>query len=122
MSSFKAIDLFGSGPHGFLVHGRSLRHATHEPVGADGVHLAAQGRSGRRIEQTGTLVADDIAPLQSQVDAIESAMDGVAGQLVDDRGRIHADVLMIRFQPGAIRRIGTRVGLDYRIEYIQAQP
>ncbi len=122
MSSFKGKNLFGSGPHRFTVHGRSLRHAARPSPGGDGVQVTAQGRDARRVDQTGTLRADDVARMQAQLDAIEAELDGVAGELVDDRGRVYADVLMLQFAPGAIRGVGRRLALDYTIAYLQGQP
>ena len=122
MSSLKGQNLFGSGPHGFTAHGRSLRHADRDVPGAPGVQVTSQGRGGRRIDQAGTLHGDDVAQLQAQLDAIEAAMDGVAGQLVDDRGRLFDDVLMLSFNPGPIRRVGARLGVDYQVQYLQAKP
>jgi len=74
MSSFNGQNLFASGPHRFVVHGLTLRHATHESPGADGARVTALGRSARRIDQHGTLTADDIAAMQQRLDAIEYLM------------------------------------------------
>jgi hypothetical protein len=122
MSRFHDKDLFGSGPHAFTVHGLEQRHATHAPPGADGAVVTTHGRGPRHIDQTGTLVGDDLADLQAQLDAIEAAMDGRAGTLVDDRGRSHERVVMLRFSPGAIRRRGARLAVDYEVAYLRSQP
>jgi len=122
MSSFREKDLFGSGPHRFVAHGRTLRHAIHEPPGGDGVQIAAQGRGGRHIEQAGTLVADNVAGLQNQIDAIEATMDGVAGDLIDEQGRTFAGVLMLSFDCGRVRATGRRLAVDYTASYLQSQP
>jgi len=121
MSRFKDQDLFGSGPHAFLVHGLEQRHAAHAPPGADGAVVTTLGRSPRRIEQTGTLFGDDLADLQAQLDAIEAAMDGQPGALVDDRGRTHGAVVMLRFAPGAVRRRGARLAVDYEADYLRSE-
>jgi len=121
MSSYKSQDLFGSGPHRFVAQGRSLRLAEHEAAGADGAAIASLGRTARRIEQTGTLLADDLAGLQNQIDAIESAMDGQVGELVGDAGRAWRDVMLIAFSPGEMHRIGPRLAVDYRANYVQVR-
>lgn len=119
MSSYGGKDLFGSGPHTFTVHGLSQRHAEHEQPGVDGVQITAMGRTGRSIDQSGTLLADDIASLQSQLDAIEAAMTGEAGELVDHFGRSWPDVLMLEFKPAGVRRVGVRLAADYTVRYSQ---
>lgn len=118
MASFKGMNLFGSGPSRFVVHGVSERHAVHERAGADGESVTALGRSTRRIEQIGALTADTVGQLQGQLDAIEAMMDGQVGELVDAHGRTHSDVMMIRFAPGEIRRFGPRLTVDYTLDYL----
>ena len=120
MSSYKAMNLFASGPHRFVVHGRSQRHVVHEAPDADGAAITTLGLAGRRIDQFGSLAADDLAGLQAQLDAIEAAMDGEAGDLVDDLGRTHGNVLLLQFAPGEIGRLGPRLVVDYTARYAQA--
>ena len=120
--TYRGLDLFGSGPCRVVVHGRSQRHAAHERPGFDGATITTLGRTARRIEQTGALVGDTIGQLQSQLDAIEAAMDGEPGELVDPYGRTHAEALMIRFEPGEIARHGPRLTVDYTIDYLVGGP
>ncbi len=122
MSSFKQQDLFGSGPHRFAVGGLAERHELAEHPNADGATVTPLGRGARRIEQTGTLIADDPAALQAQFEAIEQAMDGASGELIDDVGRTHSGLLMISFDPDPMRRVGPRWAADYQVKYLQAQP
>jgi hypothetical protein len=122
MSSYGGKNLFGSGPHRFVAHGLSQRHQTHEQPGADGVRVTPLGRSGRTLEQTGTLLADDLASLTLQAAAIEAAMDGVAAELIDDLGRSWPGTLMLEFLPGDVKRIGPRFSVSYTIRYTQPQP
>jgi hypothetical protein len=122
MSSFKGQNLFGSGPHRFAVGGLTERHEATEQPGADGATVTPLGRGARRIEQTGTLAADDPARLACQFEAIEAAMDGMAGELVDDVGRVHAGVLLVSFEPQPMRRVGRRWAGDYTVTYLQGQP
>lgn len=121
MSRYRDQDLFGSGPHRFVVHGRAMRLVEHDLAGADGVKAAALGRTARRIDQTGTLVADDLAGLQSLMDAMESVIDGATGTLLTDTGQSLANVMMVEFEPGSIYRIGPRLAVDYQIQYTQVQ-
>ncbi|MBI1370306.1 MAG: hypothetical protein GC162_16855 [Planctomycetes bacterium] len=122
MSSYKSQSLFDSGPHRFHVHGLAQRHVDHELPGADGVRVTVMGRTGRSIDQTGTLLADGIAPMQVQLRAIEAAMNDEPGDLVDDTDRTWANVLMLSCEPGPIRRVGVRLAIDYTIHYMQVQP
>ncbi len=122
MSSYKQQNLFGSGPHRFAAHGRSLRLAEHETPGVDGAAVTSLGRSTRRIDQTGSLIADDLAGLQNQLDAVEAAMDGTAGSLIDESGRSFDGVLLVRFAPGEIHRLGPRLAVDYQARYVQVNP
>ena len=119
MSSFGGENLFGSGPHRVVVGGVSQRHEVHETPGADGVRITALGRTGRTIEQSGTLVADDAAALREQTGAIEAAMDGRAAELVDEMGRAWPNAVMLAFRPGPVRRVGPRVAVDYTVRYAQ---
>ncbi len=121
MSSFNNQNLFSSGPHAFHVHGLSQRHASDESPGSDGVGLTALGRTGRTIEQSGTLTADTVADLQKQLDAIEAAMDGRAATLVDHLDRPWENVVMIEFHPGPVRRVGLKLVVEYTIRYVQVQ-
>jgi len=118
MVSFKEMNLFGSGPCRFVVHGVVQRHAVHERAGGDGGAITALGKSVRKIEQIGALAADTLGQLQNQLDAIEAAMDGRSGMLVDSHGRTHSNVMMIRLGMGEIRRHGPRLTVDYHIDYL----
>lgn len=122
MSRYNEQELFASGPHTFVVHGLSQRHQSHEQPGADGVRITVAGRSGRGIDQAGTLLADTIDAMQSQLDAIEAAMTGEPAELIDDLGRVWSNVMMLELKPGAIRRVGLRLAADYVIHYMQVQP
>lgn len=122
MSRYHEQELFRSGPHRFHVHGLSQRHATHEQPGADGVRVTVMGRTGRSIDQSGTLLADTAQQLQQQIDAIEAAMDGQPVELIDDFSRVWPGVVMLGFKPQPIRRVGLRLAVDYIIHYLQVQP
>lgn len=122
MSSFKGQNLFGSGPHCFAVGGLAERHEATEQPGVDGATVTPLGRGARRIEQTGALAADNPVGLVQQFEAIEAAMDGMAGQLVDDVGRVHEGVLLVSFEPRPMGRVGRRWACDYTARYLQGQP
>lgn len=119
MSRFGGEDLFGSGAHGFHVGGVEQRRVRHAEAGADGAALTVLGKGSRRIEQEGTLLADDVGGLAEQVTRIEAVMDGRKAELVDDAGRRWPNVMMLKFEPGAIRRKGARLAVDYRVQWEQ---
>ena len=121
MSRYKDQDLFGSGPHAFHMHGLSQRHASHEQPGADGARLTMLGYRARKIELTGTLLADTAGQMNQQVDVIEAAMDDQPGTLIDDQDRQFDDVILIAFRPEIVRRAGARLSLEYQADFMQVQ-
>ncbi len=122
MTTFNNIDLFSSGPHDVQVGGLSLRHVLHEPASGDGVQLAAHGRHGRAVTQSGTLVADTPELLESLAAAVEAMLDGRAHDLLDPRGVAWPNVVMLSFDRRGTSRLGTRHQLHYRIQYLQVTP
>lgn len=122
MSRFKDADLFGSGPHRITVAGLTHRRLQHHPPDGRGSRVTTAGHEPRKIHQAGTLLADDLASLQAQLDAIEAAMDGTPGVLIDTLGRAHEQTLMLGFEPGPVRRAGARLALDYTIAYLRSRP
>ena len=114
--------LFASGPARIEAGGAALRFAEHEPVAGDGASVHAQGRQARPITQTGSLTADTLDDLHTQRHAIEAYIDGIARELVDEHGHAWPHVVMLRFEPAAPRRLGTRWQTGYRIDYRQLRP
>ena len=122
MSSFDGQDLFSSGPHRFEVGGLTLRHAEQAAPGGDGAAVVGQGRSARTIVQHGELLADSAAFLRELTALIEAKLDGLEHELIDDAGRLWSNVVMVKFEPEVMKRIGTRLGVSYRVEYVQVKP
>jgi phage protein U len=81
--------------------------------------MTVLGRTGRRIEQRGTLLDDDAAGLEAQLEAIEAAMTGEPRTLVDDLGHSWWSVVMVALDRGAVRRLGPRWAVDYTVRYVQ---
>lgn len=121
MSSFGGDNLFDSGPHRFHVGGLALRHALQPPdaTAASGVRVTPSGRTGRLIRQRGDLIADDAVTLDALRVAIESRLDGVPRVLVDDLGREWNNTILLALDPSPVQRLGTRLRLPYRAEYLQ---
>lgn len=122
MPSFKAQSLFATGPARFHIHGLALRPTFVDTAGMDGTKITSLGRTARKIDQFGSLTADDVAGLQQQLDAIEGAMDGKGWDLIDDLGRTWPRMVMMEFRPSTVRRTGTRYTVYYALYYTQTQP
>ncbi|NJL31003.1 MAG: hypothetical protein HC898_04895 [Phycisphaerales bacterium] len=119
MIQFGEKNLFATGPSWAHIGGLSLRHALQQVPGGQGVQLSPQGRSGRSIKQRGELFGDSPEALSSQTRAIEAMLDGRAYRWCEEGVRELDDVVMLSFEPGPMRRVGTRWELTYRVEYLQ---
>jgi hypothetical protein len=122
MLSFDGERLFESGPSRLTIGGVALRQATAPALASDGVRIAGQGLESRPITQHGTLTADTRYALRKQCQTIEAKVDGQAHSLVDRFGQSWQQVMMLRFEPGPMKRLGPRWRLDYRIAYEQLLP
>jgi hypothetical protein len=118
MSRFKGKDLFGSGAHAFHAHGAVERLVEHAGPGVDGVGLTGLGRVGRRIDQEGKLLGDDLVSLMGQVEAIELEVGAAPGELVDELGRVWSGASLVSFEPGDVDRVGVRWCVRYRACYV----
>lgn len=115
-SSYKGVDLFGSGPHRFFA-GRTGRRVVPLSVIADDASVAGSEQFGDlevRVSVRGRLVASSGSGLWSLVDAIVSrAGDADSGVLDDGAGRLWAGVKLLTFEPiGSVER-GREVSLAY---------
>lgn len=119
MIRFDGEALFDTGPSRLTIGGVGLRHASQPALDGAGEQVAGQGRAARTITQHGTLRADSYQALLAQRAAIEAKLDGLAHTLTDAQGQSWPNVLMLRFEPSDITRLGPRWKLDYRIEYLQ---
>jgi len=122
MTRYKQQPLFVSGPSRLHVHGVDQRHVSNEAIAGDGATLTALGHTARRIDQTGTLIADRPLDLEAQRQAVEQAMDGQPGELADDLGRRFPAMVLLRFETDPIHRIGPRWAMNYRASYTQVGP
>ena len=119
MVTFDNESLFGSGPVRFKTGPVKLRHAIQHPPGSRGVRIDPQGTQAREITQSGVLIADTPELLQTQIDTIESKVDGFAYTLVDHVGRAWEQVVMLEAKAEALERIGARWKAVYAIKYLQ---
>jgi len=120
MTRFGPQNLFGSGPTTLAAEGATLRHAS-QPL-AQGQTLLPQGNAPRHIRQTGALIADDPETLRQRINAIAAHVDGQPRELIDPHGRTFPGVVMTRFEPRDIRRLGHRYRVAYSIDYRQPIP
>lgn len=89
MSSFKSLDLFGSGPHRFRTGPRGQLVTQDFFVGGSGGGSTAQGLIDYDVIVTGRLVATSESALWTLRDAIVAQLEAspTPGTLADSQGR-----------------------------------
>ena len=116
-STFKGLDLFGSGPHVFEV-GRQGRRVVSLSVVAGDASVPGTFESGDyelRVTVKGKLVASSDADLWLLRDAIaaEAAFQVPGGDLIDQHGRIWSGVKLFWVEwSGAVDR-GRELSIGY---------
>ncbi|NBC96718.1 MAG: hypothetical protein GVY27_10230 [Deinococcus-Thermus bacterium] len=120
MITFGPDNLFDSGPTTFFAEGATLRHASQPRE--QGATLTPQGQTPRRLRQTGALIADDPDTLRQRINAVAAHCDGQPRELIDPHGRTFPGVVMTRFEPRNLRRLGPRYRVAYSIDYLQPIP
>jgi len=111
MSSFRALDLFGSGPHRFVVPERALVVIPLWVIGSygydDGSGSVVLGEKELIVEVRGRLVASDEAGLWALRGAVAGEADTpqTKGALVDNDGRTWSDMTLVKYEEtGAVDR------------------
>lgn len=102
MSSFRSLDLFGSGPHRTLIARRGL-HVVPDAITYDQPILpwaAAYGDLELIVTIRGRLVAASEAALWTLREAVADETELAKGEatLVDTRGRTYEDMWFIRYE------------------------
>ncbi len=102
MSSYKGVDLFGSGPHRFAVGPRGERVVPNYVLGAPGSGSTPTGPIEVDVVVRGRLTGSTLSQLWSRRDAIAVQLTSppVAGTLIDEGGRSWADMSFIGFEEG----------------------
>ncbi|MBL9032496.1 MAG: hypothetical protein JNM80_12425 [Phycisphaerae bacterium] len=120
-SSFKSLNLFGSGPHRFAV-GRQGQFvvaeiALNNPV-AGSRYL---GLVELEVIVRGRLVAASDSALWTIRDAITAQLldPPAPGTLIDHHGRSWADMSFVRFEPGDRTDRGRTVSLAYEARFLR---
>ncbi len=102
MSSFKGLDLFGSGPHRFSVGPRGQLITSNFFNGAGNAGSTAQGLIAWQVIVRGRLVGATQGALQAARDAVVAQLQATPtpGDLVDTRGRTWPAMSLVSFQEG----------------------
>lgn len=100
MSSFKSLDLFGSGPHRFAAEFQGSLVVPKLRLGITESGSGWLGLEEFTMVVTGRLVASSQSALWAQRDAIVAQLidPPTAGTLVDNAGRSHANMSFIGFE------------------------
>ena len=121
MSSFKSLNLFGSGPHRFAVahQGQAISSELFEPNPASS--SLYRGLTELQVVITGTLIAATEAGLWSLRDAITDQLldPPEPGTLIDQHGREWADMSFIKFTPADCTNRGRVVSLEYEARFLK---
>lgn len=120
MSSFKSLDLFGSGPHRFTLARQGRRVIPYAAVADPTVPGSfTAGDHELRITVTGRLVANTDAALWTLRDAItaQAASTATAGTLTDNTGRSWPDLKLLTFTPQGPTDHARTTSLPYTAEF-----
>lgn len=115
MSTFKDLDLFGSGPHRFRQGVQGEDVVANYILGIPGSGSTPVGTLELDVVVSGRLVADDEAGLWALRDGItaELAHPPVAGALVDSHGRAWASMSLIAYTEGPVTDRGRTCSIAY---------
>jgi hypothetical protein len=117
--SFLGQGLFDSGPHR-VRETRAGRLVTPPNSGDNFTSFTLDlAPLELRLEQTGRLVAADVAQLAALSDAIRAVAEGEVGGVLTDGVRSWPSVRMLRYEPGETVDRGRTVSMGYRIDYRQ---
>ena len=102
MSSYKSLDLFGSGPHRIAAEFQGSLVVPKLRLGDASSGSGWLGLEEFTLVVTGRLVASSQSVLWAQRDAIVAQLidPPTAGTLVDNTGRSHASMSFIGFEEG----------------------
>jgi hypothetical protein len=121
MSSFKSLDLFGSGPHRFAVarQGQALESELFQTPPNSGTRYL--GPVELQVIVTGRLAAADEAGLWTLRDAVTAQLldPPAPGTLIDLHGRTWTDISFVGFTPGDRTDRGRVVSLSYEAKFVK---
>jgi hypothetical protein len=112
--------LFDSGPHTLQVGPWQRDRKRRGFPGLDGELILDFGRRGRTLRQTGRLQAENLAALQSLIDAIDAFDDARPHTLATADGRTFSGALIESFDLTTPPQTGRLAWCDYTLEYRQS--
>lgn len=119
-SSYKALNLFGSGPHRFSMRrlGQLLESPQAQPDPTQGT--AYKGPYELEVIVRGRLVASSEAGLWVARDAIVAELEDppAPGTLIDHSGRNYADMSFVRFEVGDRTDRGRVWSIEYTAVFV----
>jgi hypothetical protein len=124
MSSYKGIDLFGSGPHRFWVGRRGHQLVTYLSQGVPAAGTFSVGLVELVVMVRGRLVAGSDADLWAQRDVIVGQMTfpPSPGVLIDSTGRSFPSMTLTRYTEGQGVDRGRLWTLSYVVEFRRIAP
>lgn len=116
MSSYRGLDLFGSGPHRFSFPRRGQLVILDFQLGFSGAGSTAMGLLETDVIVRGRLVAPSDAALWTLREAIIGQIDDppAPGDLIDHRGRVFSGMSLITFEEEDRTDRGRTVSVAYR--------
>ncbi len=121
MSSFKGIDLFGSGPHRFIEGSAGQQMIARIALGTPVSGSVSLGDQEQVVTVRGRLIADEDALLWDQIDDIKTQLAAwnTPGTLEDHHGHTWNPINFVRFEPAEVVDRGRRVSLEYEATFIK---
>ncbi len=119
MSSFKSLDLFGSGPHRFSVGKRGELAVPAYVLGGSGSGSTILGPIELDVIITGRLIASTEANLWALRDAAaaQAGHPPSPGTLIDNHGRIWTSMTFLTYQEQDRTDRGRTVSIHYKATF-----
>jgi hypothetical protein len=121
MSTFKGVDLFGSGPHRFIEGPSGQQMILRVALGTPASGSVSLGDQEQVVTVRGRLVADEDSLLWDQIEDIKAhlLLWNTPGALEDHHGYTWMSINFVRFKPGDRVDRGRRVSLEYEATFIK---
>ncbi len=119
-STFKGLDLFGSGPHRFRMLRRGQLVVSEFALGMLSPGSLYLGLVEEMVEIRGRLAASSESALWTLRDAVLAQVlhPPSPGTLVDHSGRSYADMSFVRFEHGDRTDRGRAVSIEYTALFV----
>ena len=122
-SSYKSVDLFGSGPHHFNEGPAGQQLIPRLGLGQSLPGLASLGDQQLLVTVRGRLVADDDGDLWTLIDAMKTQLAAwqTPGLLVDLAGHEWTGIHFARFEPAERIDHGRKASLAYTARFLKLE-